>query len=133
MTIGEVASRTAVPASTLRYYERAGVLPRARRQSGQRRYHEGVMLQIALIQLARQAGFTLGEVRDLFGDFRDRIRMGARFRALASRKLAEIEARIRNAEAMKAMLEEGLRYECLTLEDCSIVIRHMATYQHLST
>src|SRR5262245_33535262 len=125
LPIGEVARRTGVPSSALRYYERIGLLPKTRRESGRRRYGEDVILQITLIQLARGAGFTLNEIRALFGDFHDPIRMGARFRAMAPRKVAELDEVIRRAESMKNLLEEGLRCQCLTLEACAVITRHM--------
>lgn len=128
LSIGEVTRRTGVPASTLRYYERVGVLPRPHRTSGQRRYGEEVILQIALIQLAQQVGFTLQEVHDLFGDFSDPHRMGRRFRAVSSRKLAEIDALIDRAQRMKALLEEGRRADCLRLQDSAIVTAHLASF-----
>ncbi len=128
LSIGEVSRRTGVPASTLRYYERVALLPRPRRASGQRRYGEEVILQIALIQLARQVGFNLWEVHELFGDFSDPLRMGRRFRAMSNRKLAEIDALIDSAQRMKALLEEGLRSDCLTLQDCTILTAHLATF-----
>lgn len=128
LSIGEVSRRTGVPASTLRYYERVGVLPRPHRASGQRRYEEEVILQIALIQLAQQVGFTLQEVHDLFGDFSDPHRMGRRFRAVSSRKLAEIDALIDRAQRMKVLLEEGRRADCLRPQDSAIVTAHLASF-----
>jgi MerR family redox-sensitive transcriptional activator SoxR len=98
-------------------------LPQPQRESGRRRYGEEAVLQIALIQLARQAGFTLSEIHDLYGDFRDPQQMGIGFQRMAPGKLAELDELIRAAEGMKALLEEGLRAECVTLEECAIVSR----------
>lgn len=131
ISIGEVSQRTGVSASTLRYYERVGLLPRPHRTSGQRRYGEEVILQIALIQLAQQVGFTLPEVHDLFGDFSDPHRMGRRFRAVSSRKLAEIDALIDRAQGMKALLEEGRRADCLRLQDSAIITAHLACFPEI--
>ena len=82
-------------------------------------------MQITLLQLGRGASFTLNEIRTLFGDFHDPIGMGARFRAMAPRKIAEVDDVIRRAEGMKNLLEEGLRSECLTLEACAVITRQM--------
>lgn len=120
VSIGEVSRRTGVPSSTLRYYESAGILPGPERVSGRRRYCEEVIQRLVLIQLAQQAGFTLGEIHDLFGDFTDPIRISGRWREMATRKLGEIESSISRLEDMKAFLEKGLRCRCLTLEDCTI-------------
>lgn len=126
VSIGEVSRRAGVPASTLRYYESAGILPGPERVSGRRRYQEEVVQRLALIQLAQRAGFTLGEIHELFGDFTDPIRISRRWREMATRKLGEIESSIGRLEDMKALLEEGLRCRCLTLEDCTIFTNHSA-------
>lgn len=126
MSIGEISRRTGVPSSTLRYYESVGILPGPERVSGRRRYGDEVVSRLALIQLAQQAGFALVEIHDLFGDFTDPIGISARWRAIATRKLAEIESSIGRLQDMKALLEEGLRCRCLTLEDCTIVTGHVA-------
>jgi DNA-binding transcriptional MerR regulator len=59
MTIGDVARRAGVRSSAIRFYERSGVLPPARRASGQRRYDKAVVKQLAVVTLAREAGFTI--------------------------------------------------------------------------
>ena len=66
LSIGEVAAKVGVQPSTLRYYERAGVLPEPERVSGRRRYSQDVLKRLAIIQLAQQSGFTLAEIRTLF-------------------------------------------------------------------
>ena len=126
LSIGEVARRTGVAASRLRYYERMGILPGALRVSGRRRYGEEAIGHLALVQLAQQAGFKLSEIRELFGDFADPIRISGRWRAMATRKLHETESSIARLQDMRALLEEGLRCRCLTLEDCAIFTGHLA-------
>ncbi|MGH7749921.1 MAG: MerR family transcriptional regulator, partial [Candidatus Dormibacteria bacterium] len=69
MTIGEVASRAGIRASAIRYYERSGVLPPAARAGARRQYDEAVLKQLAVVILAREAGFTIREIRALFRDF----------------------------------------------------------------
>ena len=65
LTIGEVADRTGVAASALRYYEREGLIPKARRRGGKRVWLEDVVDRLALIGLAKSAGFTVSEIRTL--------------------------------------------------------------------
>lgn len=69
LTIGEVARRAGVRASTIRYYEEAGLLEEPERVGGKRRYNEEVLRRLALIGGAKRAGFTLGEVRTLLHGF----------------------------------------------------------------
>jgi hypothetical protein len=56
MTIGELAEVSGIPASTLRYWERIKVLPRAHRVSGQRRYQTEAKYLVAVLRLAKHAG-----------------------------------------------------------------------------
>ena len=121
MSIGEVARRAGVRTSALRYYESVGVLPAPRRVSGRRRYDGEVLDLLAIVRVAQQAGFTVAEIRTLLHGFSADTPPSARWRALASRKLPEVEALIERALGMKRLLERGLRCDCLRLEDCELV------------
>src|SRR4029077_3841139 len=90
LTISEVARQVGLQASAIRYYERIGLLPRAPRMSGQRRYDSTALYRLAIIQRSRQLGFTLTEIRHLFFGFRDVTRPSERWRTLSQRKLAEL-------------------------------------------
>jgi len=65
LTIGQVARRTGVSASALRYYESVGLIDAPRRRSGRRAYDDGVFEALRILRLARDAGFTLAEIRRL--------------------------------------------------------------------
>jgi len=66
MDIAEVAKRTGVPASTLRYYEKKGLIASAGRQGIRRRFTHGVLDQLALISLGQAAGLSLDEIKSMF-------------------------------------------------------------------
>lgn len=66
MDIAEVAKRSGVPASTLRYYEDRGLVAPLAREGLRRRYSPDVLDQLALISLGQAAGFTLDEIRSMF-------------------------------------------------------------------
>ena len=123
MTIGEVAGRAGVRASALRYYERIGLLPEPRRVSGQRRYTEDVLIRLAGIQVAKRAGFTIDEIKQLFHGFRDDAAPSERWAELAQEKLVEIDDLIRRAQTMRRLIEEGIRCGCTSLEECSVIDR----------
>ncbi len=127
MTIGEAARRADVRPSALRYYESIGVLPAPERVSGRRRYDDGVLELLAVVRVAQQAGFTMAEIRTLLHGFSAETPPSARWRALASEKLPEVEALIERALGMKDLLEKGLRCECLRLEECSLVSNESQT------
>ncbi len=110
-----------MPASALRYYESAGLITPPERLSGRRRYEESVFDELTMIRLARSAGFTISEIRTLMRGFSPSTPPSKRWRALAGRKLAELEETIARTEAMKAVLEEGLECDCISLSDCRLL------------
>jgi MerR family transcriptional regulator, redox-sensitive transcriptional activator SoxR len=118
LTIGEVARRVGVPASTLRYWESVGLLTTPQRVGGKRRYGPKALKQISLIVLSKRAGFTLAETRIVLSGLSDRTPPPDIWRQLAKLKLPEINQKLAEARAMKGILEEGLRCDCLTLDDC---------------
>jgi MerR family transcriptional regulator, redox-sensitive transcriptional activator SoxR len=121
LTIGEVARRAGFQPSAIRYYESAGVLPAPERINGRRRYDSSMLQRLAAIQVARQAGFSIGDMRTLFQGFVEATPVSARWQALANKKLAELDALISQAQGMKRLLEQGLRCRCLRLEDCKLL------------
>ena len=123
LSIGEVANRSGLAASALRYYEREGLIPRAGRVGARRVWHEDVLDRLALIQVAKAAGFTIAEIRTLLSGFSRRAPPGKRWRKLAERKLGELDARLAEVKRMKRVLETVTRCECPTLEECSRAIR----------
>src|SRR3981081_4896610 len=101
LTISEVARQVGLQASAIRYYERIGLLPQAPRMSGQRRDDTPALYRLAIIQRARQLGFTLTEIRHLFFGFRDITRASERWRTLSERKLEELDALMRGRKARR--------------------------------
>jgi MerR family transcriptional regulator, redox-sensitive transcriptional activator SoxR len=125
MSIGEVARSTGVRPSALRYYEGVGLLPLPERANGRRRY-DGELLRemlnrLAVVRVAKQAGFTISEIRTLLDGFSEDTPPTERWRILAQDKLPEVEALVERVLSMKDLLERGLRCECLRLEECSLV------------
>jgi len=123
LKIGEVAERAELAASTLRYYESAGLLPPPERSNGRRRYGEDVFRRLTAIKVAREAGFTISEVRTLLGGVEEGEPISARWRELAQQKLGEVEALIARAQGMKRLLEEGLECGCVSFDDCGLLQR----------
>lgn len=67
MDIGEVAARSGLPASALRYYEEIGLIRSVGRRGLRRQFDPDVVLKLSLIELGKAAGFTLDEVAGMFG------------------------------------------------------------------
>ena len=118
MSIGDIAKRTGLRISAIRFYETAGLIPEPRRVGGKRRYDASVFEAIALVQLAQDAGFTLAETRLLIAGFERGTPASARWQTLARRKLGEVEERIERAQKMKDVLQRLLRCRCETLSEC---------------
>ena len=118
MTIGELSFQTSVPASTIRYWERIGVLPKAARVSGQRRYPPDAAHQLALLQTAQACGFRLDEMRRLLRGFNPGVPASARWKELAGKKLLELDGRMAQLAAMRQLVEGVLQCGCADLAEC---------------
>lgn len=102
MDISEVAKRSGVAASALRYYERQGLITSLEREGGRRRFGPQVFDQLALIALGQAAGFSLDEIRTMFTpDGKVTID-----RAMLSAKAEDLDRLIKRLKAMS----EGLRH-----------------------
>ena len=118
--IGEVAKRAGVNVSAIRYYEREGLLPEAERAGGQRRFGEETVRRLRVIDVAKQAGFSLDEVRVLLSSTDRGAPASEQLRALATDKLPEVEALIERAQAMRVWLTAASHCGCETLESCAL-------------
>lgn len=118
LSIGKLAKLSGFTPSALRYYERAGLLPAPARESGRRRYDARSAARLRIIRLAREAGFTVAETRTFLSGFAQTTPPAARWRALARRKLEEIEARTRQLEHMRSILTTNFECSCPTIADC---------------
>ena len=105
--IGELARRTGVATSALRYYERIGLLSPAERVGQRRHYPPSSAERVALIRLCQDAGFTLAEVGRLLAAWSQG---GRAWGHLAERKIAELDARIADAQRAKKLITHAL--EC---------------------
>ena len=119
LSIGEIAREAGVATSALRYYESIGLLPAAKRQSGQRRYDSSTVRTVGFIKLAQHAGFTMTEIQTLLHGFPTNTSPSKRWKELATNKLLEINLQLERVLAMKRTLEEGLKCGCMTIEECS--------------
>lgn len=123
MTIGELAERAGLPASTIRYYEEVKLLPRPARASGRRVFDEATLDRLLVISFAKEAGFSLREIRQLFDGFASGTPAGVRWQKLATAKLAEMEALAARIDAMKQLLRAALRCGCVELDACGKLFR----------
>lgn len=129
MSIGEVARQSAMTASTLRYYEKAGLIPPPARAGKRRQYDRQVLGRIRIIALARAAGFSVRETRTFLHGFPNGTTPALRWREMSRRKIAELEDLMARLAHMKAILEASFHCECRKLEDCERYIAAKARNQ----
>ncbi|TML91801.1 MAG: MerR family transcriptional regulator [Actinobacteria bacterium] len=115
LTIGDLARRTRMATSALRYYEELGLLPRPTRVSGQRRYPPSAVELVGVILLLRDVGFALGEMKTLLAS---RSRSPEAWRALVRRKVADLDDQIAKAGVARIALEHALRCPREDLLEC---------------
>jgi MerR family redox-sensitive transcriptional activator SoxR len=118
LSISEVAKQVGLRPSAIRYYEQAGILPPAQRVSGQRRYDVSALHRLVVVQRARQTGFTLDEIRELFFGFRPGTPPSVRWQKLKTRKIVELDAMLEHVQALRALVAQQGQCRCAALEEC---------------
>lgn len=118
LSIGEVAEKVGLNPSTLRYYEKMNLIPKPLRSGGQRRYESNVIGRIELIKIAQRAGFHITEIQFLLNGFDSDIPPSDRWRAMAVEKRMELEEKILQIRTMQQVLENSLRCNCLSWDEC---------------
>ena len=116
LTIGQVAARTGLRASAIRYYEELGLLPKTIRQSGRRVYDASVFDRLAVIDLAKTAGFELRDIKLMVaaGD-----RPASAWQSLGKRRRAQIDQDMKRLRLMKQIVSEIDRCSCATQSQCA--------------
>lgn len=114
MDIADVAKRSGVPASTLRFYEEKGLIASLGRPGERRRFAPHILDQLALIALGQSAGFTLEEIRAMFApNGKPNID-----RSMLAAKADELEATIRRLRAMSKGLRHAAACPALSHAEC---------------
>lgn len=106
LTIGTVAKEAEVNLQTIRYYEREGLLPEPpRRPSGYRMFSSDSVRRVRFIKRAQELGFSLAEIKELLALRVDAKTSCAEVRERAQAKIADVEEKIRNLQAIKKALD----------------------------
>lgn len=126
LSITEVGDATGLAASTLRYYERAGLLSSAARIGGRRHYSPDVLHRLRIIGLLQEVGFTIGEI----GDVINRGDSGG-WRSLARKKLDEIDEHIHKITQARELLVAALECGCSGLEHCELVNQRRGRHERV--
>jgi Cu(I)-responsive transcriptional regulator len=125
LNIGEAAEASGVSAKMIRHYEETGLVPKAGRTvAGYRIYREADVHVLRFIRRARDLGFTIKEIAGLLGLWQNRRRASADVKRLATKHMADLDARIAELQGMRRTLEHLVhgchgddRPDCPILDD----------------
>jgi MerR family transcriptional regulator, redox-sensitive transcriptional activator SoxR len=121
LTIGEVARRSGVAASALRFYDERGLIASERASSGHRRYRRPVLRRIAFVVFAQRIGLSLDEIAAELAKLPgDRVPGRRDWSRLSSTWSSRIDDRIAELERLKAGLTECIGCGCLSLDRCRL-------------
>jgi MerR family transcriptional regulator, redox-sensitive transcriptional activator SoxR len=125
LTIGEVARRSGVASSALRFYEEQGLISSERAGAGHRRYPRTVLRRIAFIVFAQRIGLTLKEIGTELAKLPpERAPTRRDWSRLSRAWTARIDQRIAELERLRAGLEDCIGCGCLSLDRCRLANPH---------
>lgn len=128
MTIGALAKNFGVQPSTLRFYERIGLLAPAGRISGKRQYDKASENRLAFILSGRDSGFTLAEIKRLIAASSNGIPPRQLWPHAAKVKRLRIEKEIARLRLVQRSLERKAACRCKTLKECESRLAHQRDY-----
>jgi MerR family redox-sensitive transcriptional activator SoxR len=121
LTVGELAARTGVAMSALRFYEQRGLLQATRNASGYREFSRATIRRVAFIVFAQRIGFSLEEIAaELARLPGDRVPTRSDWSRLSSRWVQRIDERIAELERLRDGLTECVGCGCLSLGRCQL-------------
>jgi MerR family redox-sensitive transcriptional activator SoxR len=122
LTIGDLAARSGVAQSALRYYEREGLIRATRTGGNQRRYERHELRRVAFIRIAQQVGVSLEEIREALAALpENRTPTKADWARLSARWRRKLDDRIAMMERLRDQLTGCIGCGCLSLQRCRLV------------
>jgi MerR family redox-sensitive transcriptional activator SoxR len=122
LTIGDMAVRSGMAPSALRYYEREGLIRATRTGGNQRRYERHELRRIAFIRIAQQVGVSLEEIREALAELpENRTPTKADWARLSARWRRKLEERITLLERLRDQLTGCIGCGCLSLQRCKLI------------
>lgn len=121
LTIGEVADRSGVATSALRFYETKGLIQSERTDGNQRRYQRAVLRRVALIRAAQEVGLSLSEAGDALQTLpHDKTPTKADWEKLSLSWRRRLDQQIAELQALRNELTDCIGCGCLSLRSCAI-------------
>lgn len=120
-TIGETAERCDIATSTLRFYEKRGLIHSTRTSGNQRRYHPSVLRKVSVIKAAQTLGLTLEEIENAFATLPDsRTPTKKDWERMASKWKDQLDNQIIQLQRLRNNLSGCIGCGCLSLKICSL-------------
>jgi MerR family redox-sensitive transcriptional activator SoxR len=127
ITIGELAQRTGVATSALRFYESAGLIASERTSGNQRRYNRSTIRRVSVIRAAQACGLSLDEISAALATLpRDRVPLKRDWERMSAAWQSQLDTRIAGLQALRADLASCIGCGCLSLSKCSLFNRRDA-------
>jgi MerR family redox-sensitive transcriptional activator SoxR len=122
LTIGDLAARSGVAPSALRYYERMGLIHASRTGGNQRRYERAELRRVAFIRIAQQVGVSLDEIREALASLpENRTPTKADWSRLSAHWRRRLQEKITLMERLRDQLTGCIGCGCLSLQRCKLV------------
>lgn len=121
LSIGEVAERSGVAPSALRFYESRGLIHSVRAGSNHRRYHRATLRRISIIRVAQNLGLSLQEIASAFASLpRNRAPTKRDWARLSSRWGERLDQRIADLQNLRDRLDGCIGCGCLSMKNCAL-------------
>lgn len=119
LSIGQLAARTGLSVSAIRFYETKGLIAPGRNAGGQRRFRRSDIRRLSFVLLTQQCGFSIGEIRDMLHSLPDeRTPTRADWTRLSGKMRSELDRRIETMERLRDSLDSCIGCGCLSLKRC---------------
>ena len=121
LTVGEVAERSGVAVSAVRFYEAEGLIQSTRNAGNQRRFARETLRRVAVIKVAQRLGIPLASIREALKSLPEgRTPNAADWNRLSARWRAELDDRIEKLQQLRNQLSTCIGCGCLSLQDCPL-------------
>jgi len=121
LTIGEVADRTGLATSAIRYYEAEGLVHPVRNSGGQRRFDRGDIRRLSFVQIAQGLGFSVREIRAWLERLpENRTPTKADWTRISRQIAKDLDARMEQMALMRERLDSCIGCGCLSLKSCAL-------------
>ncbi|MEM8858645.1 MAG: MerR family transcriptional regulator [Chloroflexota bacterium] len=120
-SIGRIGKLANVAPSTIRYYEKIGLIPAAVRVNGRRQYQPDVIKQLKVIRAAQKLGWSLDEIKSLSAREDRFSATTSAWKAQVPNKINQINELIQQLEGKKQALIQSLDCQCVDFDDCVLI------------